>query len=111
VANAEAAEDAIPLKMRLREQCTDPIEMTPQPLQRWHTRIGQNLPPRLIGAITLDDFNAERLFAFEVIVERTLRHAGSVRNVLHTNGVKALFDQALQTSLNDLFPGAWSSHT
>ena len=53
--------------------------MTPQPLQRRHGGIGQNFPPRQIGAVTLDDFYAERLFAFKMIIERTLRYAGQRR--------------------------------
>ena len=69
---AEAAENAIARVMRIREQPADTIEMTPQPLQRRDSGIGQNFSPRLIGAVTLDDFYAERLFAFEMIVERPL---------------------------------------
>ena len=53
---AEAAENAIAREMRIHIQRTNSIEMTPQPLQRWYSLIGQNLAPRLIGAVTLDDF-------------------------------------------------------
>jgi hypothetical protein len=105
---AEAAENAIPREMRIRVQRTDAVEMTPQPLQRRHGWIGQNLTPLLIGAVALHDFDAERLLTFEMIIERTLWNARSVRNVLHTNSVKALFDQALQAGLNDLFAVARS---
>jgi hypothetical protein len=53
---AEAAENAIPREMRIRIQRSNPIEMTPQPLQWWHSWISQNLSPLLIGAVSLDDF-------------------------------------------------------
>ena len=66
---AEAPENAISRKMGIRVQRSNPIEMTPQPVQRWHGWIGQNLSPGLIGAVTLDDFYPEGLFAFEMIVE------------------------------------------
>ena len=98
--------------MRIHKQRVDPIEMPPQPLQRRHSRIGQKLAPRLIGAIALDDLYAERLFAFEMIVERALRHAGSVGNALHADGVKAFFDQAFEAGLDNLFAGirSWQEY-
>jgi hypothetical protein len=107
---AEAAENAVPREMRIREQPGDPVEMTPQTLQWWHAGIGQNLSSRLIGTVALDDLEAERLLAFEIVVERTLRHPRGVGDVLHADGVEAPLNQALEACLNDLFAGVRSRH-
>jgi len=105
----EVAEEAPPRVPVLDDLVAEELEVGADPLQRLDRTVGElvDLPPL---PVPLERHDRQRLLAVEVVVERPLRHAGRVGDVLDAGAVVAADVELLQRGRDDLVPHALSSH-